>query len=270
VSEELPTLIDVGGFDAVDGSAGPERYAAWMDRQRAGVGDPMLGALDLGPDDDVLDIGCGTGVDLAAIAPLVRRTVGVDRSQAMARSAVERLSDSGALLAVADGERLPFRDASLDVVIMRAVLVHTSDPRRTMAEMRRVLRPGGRVLLSEPDHGSHVVATPELDVLQRLLAHRRTTFRNPLVGRSLPLLAAEVGLTVGRSRALPIVHRTFARAEASGGPFGVAVEQAVTAGAITEEEAARYLASLRDLDARGAFLFTAQAIAVVATLEPSV
>lgn len=265
-SEPAPR-VDVGGFDAVDRSSAPDQYATWMDRQRQGGADLMLAALDLGPDEEVLDIGSGTGVDLAAVAPIVRRTVGVDRSHAMASAARGRLEGSGALLAVADGRQLPFATASLDVVTMRAVLVHTPDPGATIRAVRRVLRPGGRVLLSEPDHGSHLVATAEPDVLQRLLAHRRTTFRNPLVGRSLPMLAAQAGMTVGRCRALPIVHRTLARAEASGGPFGVAVEQAVGAAAITEAEAARYLASLRDLDAMGAFLFTAQAIAVVASLE---
>jgi hypothetical protein len=81
-SEPAPS-IDVGGFDAVDRSAAPERCAAWMDRQRAGVGDPMLEALHLGPDDDALDIGCGSGVDLATMAPLVHRAAGVDQSHAM-------------------------------------------------------------------------------------------------------------------------------------------------------------------------------------------
>ena len=103
---------------------------------------------------------------------------------------------------MADGQQLPFPSASFDAVSCRAVLVHTLQPEQTLAEIRRILRPGGRAGLSEPDHGSHVVATSELDVFERLTHHRRATFRNPLIGRSLVGLVHDAGLTVTDCRVL--------------------------------------------------------------------
>ncbi len=61
----------------------------------------------------------------------------------------------------------------------------------------------------------------------------------------------------------PIMHRSLADARASGGPFDVAVAAALAAGAISADEAERYLSSLSELDRRGAFLFAAMAVSVV-------
>lgn len=167
-------------------------------------------------------------------------------------------------MVVGEGERLPFSSAAFDACCCRAVLVHTPGPEQTVAELRRVLTPGGRVVLSEPDHGSHLVATDELDVFERVRLHRRTRFRRPLVGRSLAALATDAGLKVTGCWVVPIVHRSFDAALGSGGPFGVAVDVAVADGAITADEAIRYVASLRSLDERGAFFPAAQSVVVTA------
>jgi hypothetical protein len=119
-------------------------------------------------------------------------------------------------------------------------------------------------VLSEPDHGSHLVATDEVEVFERVRAHRRTTFRHPLVGRDLPALAVAAGLEVVGRWAVPVEHRSLAGARASGGPFDGAVRSAVEAGAVTAEEGDRYLASLAERDGAGAFWFAALAFTVVA------
>lgn len=264
VDDPGPAIL-VGEFDDVDAAADPRRFATWMDHQRRGTGDPLLTALGIGTGDAALDLGCGTGVDLAAMATRTARAVGVDRSATMAGVAAGRGGAAGTRVAVADGQRLPFAEGSFDAVNCRAVLVHTPRPELTMAEVRRVLRPGGRVLLSEPDHGSHVVATTEVDVFERILRHRRTTFRHPLVGRSLARLAVDAGLTVTDSWAIPIVHRSLAAARAAGGPFGPAIDAAVAADAVSSAEAARYTRSLEEADEAGGFFFAAVSVAVLAT-----
>lgn len=261
---EVPR-IGVGGFDRVDASPTPQHFASWMDHQRACATDHPFDLIDVGPNNAVLDIGCGTGVDLDAAADRVGRAVGIDRSATMARAANDRGSGGRFVVAVADGQQLPFASASFDAVNCRAVLIHTPRPALTVAEMRRVLRPGGRAVLSEPDHGSHVVATSEIDVFERLTHHRRTTFRNPLIGRSLVALVHDAGLTVTDCRVRPILHRSLAAAQASGGPFGAAVEAAVAVGAISSTEAARYEQSLVTLDEHNSFLFGAVSIAVTAS-----
>jgi SAM-dependent methyltransferase len=260
-----PPLVDVGAFGRTTSPELAEDLATWMAHQRRGGADQTVGALGLVPGDRVLDLGSGPGVDLAALAGVVGptgRAVGLDRSPAMTTASAAAAPDAAVVLG--DGRALPFGSGTFAGVWARAVLIHTPTPAAAIAELARVVRPGGRVVLSEPDHGTHIVATDEVDVFERVRAHRRTAFRNPLVGRDLPALAVAAGLVVDARWLTPIEHRSLAVARAAGGPFDVAVAAAVSAEAISAEEGDRYLASLEARDAVGGFLFAAMAVTVVA------
>lgn len=263
MGERAVPLIDVGGFDRVDASTNPQDYARWMAHQRLPGADRAIARLDLLPESRVLDVGCGTGVDLLQMSEPAGTCIGIDRSLAMADRSREAVAGR-ASLTCGDGSALPFATDSFDACWSRAVLLHTPRPEAVVAEVARVLKPGGRAVMSEPDHGTHIVNTPEIDVFERIAHHRRTAFRDPLVGRRLPGLAAAAGLRVERVRATPIVHTSLATARASGGPFDVAVEAAVAGGAVTADEGKRYLQSLEELDAAGAFVFCASALMIVA------
>lgn len=213
----------------------------------------------------MLDIGCGTGVDLEALAQRAGHAIGIDRSLRMASATRTRQHLSPASTAVADGQRLPFASDTFDAAWARAVLIHTEHPQQVVNEIARILKDGGRVVLSEPDHGSHIVSTSEPEVFERVKQHRRSRFRHPLVGRSLADLTTKAGLTMTATWVSPIVHRSFASARAAGGPFDVAVEAAVADAAITSEEADRYLVSLAELDERRAFFFAGLAVSIAAT-----
>jgi ubiquinone/menaquinone biosynthesis C-methylase UbiE len=269
INPDAVPLIDVGRFDELDRSHRAGDFVRWMEHQRRAGADRALDLLALGHDERVLEIGSGTGVDLAALADQAGHAVGVDRSLNMAETGKARIEGRGASVAVADGHDLPFAAGTFDACWARAVLVHTEDPQQVVAELARVLRPGGRVVLSEPDHGSHIVSTSELDVFERIKAHRRNRFRNPLVGRRLGDLVTQAGLAITANWVTPLLHRSLAAARASGGPFDVAVQAAVDDGAITAEEGDRYLASLTELDARGAFVFAALAVSTAA-VSPAV
>jgi ubiquinone/menaquinone biosynthesis C-methylase UbiE len=99
---------------------------------------------------DVLDVGCGTGATLAAVldAHPQARALGIDLSPKMVEAARARLGDR-ARIAVADAEHLPAGDASVDLVICVDSFHHYPQPEAALAEMRRVTRPGGGLVIGE-------------------------------------------------------------------------------------------------------------------------
>lgn len=116
--------------------------------------------LEPAPGWRVLDVGCGSGRHTAAAKRLpAARVVGVDRAAAELSAARERLSlheklegpgEGRAFLLAGDVLDLPFAAASFDLVLCCEVLEHVPDDRRAAAELARVLRPGGTLVVSVP------------------------------------------------------------------------------------------------------------------------
>ena len=107
-------------------------------------------------DGPFLDLGCGSGSLVAAIAqkfPNVR-VVGIDRNPAAVQDALQRLGDSSqAELAVMDGEDLRFSGESFQTVFAIQNLMHWRDPGAVLAEIHRVLRPGGTLRIYQAGGG---------------------------------------------------------------------------------------------------------------------
>ena len=94
------------------------------------------------------DLGCGTGQVSAAIAPFVARVIAVDASAAMLTAAKKRLPPGGNVeLRRGELEELPIDDAALDAATLVLVLHHVPQPERAIAEVARVLKPGGRLVI---------------------------------------------------------------------------------------------------------------------------
>jgi len=92
------------------------------------------------------DLGCGTGQVSAALAPFVSRIVAVDASAAMLQAAKRRLrAFDNVDLRRGDLEELPIDDERLDLALLTLVLHHVPEPERALAEVARVLKPGGRL-----------------------------------------------------------------------------------------------------------------------------
>jgi ubiquinone/menaquinone biosynthesis C-methylase UbiE len=108
------------------------------------------------PTDRALDVGCGPGALLGALAPRVRAAVGIDVTAAMLEQASARLgglSSSTPLAAVGlvrgAAERLPFRDGAFSLAVTTYTLHHFGDQRAVVSEMARVVGRGGRVLIAD-------------------------------------------------------------------------------------------------------------------------
>ena len=91
----------------------------------------------------VLEAGCGTGLLLQHVAPLAEQAIGVDLSRGMIAKAHERGLD----VVQGDLMKLPFPDEHFDVIYSCKVLAHVPDPARVMAELDRVTKKGGKLIL---------------------------------------------------------------------------------------------------------------------------
>ena len=102
------------------------------------------------PAEALLDAGCGDGRYIAALGSMARRVVGVDISERIletARAAAQRAGVEPELVR-ANLESLPLEDDAFDVVLCTQVIEHVLDARAAVAELARVLRPGGTLILS--------------------------------------------------------------------------------------------------------------------------
>ncbi len=104
------------------------------------------------PTDRVLDVATGTGHTAFAFAPHVRDVIAADVTPEMLLEG-ERMKDEGGIINVkfqlADAHELPFEDASFDIVTCRRAAHHFVEVGRARREMRRVLRPGGRLVIDD-------------------------------------------------------------------------------------------------------------------------
>jgi SAM-dependent methyltransferase len=100
---------------------------------------------------DVLDVGCNTGYGTVRFVPVARRVAGVDVSPRAIEAARERAADGRPEFVLTSGFDLPFADGSFDLVTSFQVLEHVADPAPFLAELTRVARPGGSVILATPN-----------------------------------------------------------------------------------------------------------------------
>lgn len=133
-------------FDRRSGSYEGGATSRWRDPvQRA-----SLDALELTPDDRLLDVGCGTGAASRAAAQIAGSVVGVDLSPQMIREAVDRAGDiENVRFEIGDAEHLAFAGGAFTAVLCSNSFHHYPDPVRAVGEMRRVLARGGRLVLGD-------------------------------------------------------------------------------------------------------------------------
>ncbi|MCG6924678.1 MAG: metalloregulator ArsR/SmtB family transcription factor [Acidobacteria bacterium] len=174
-----------GGRRAEEFFAGAAAHWDKLRREQYGDRYGVIGLLALLPASDVVaDLGCGTGSALADLAGHVKRVIGVDSSTEMLKAARQRTREmSNVELYRAPLESLPIRDGECDAATMFLALSYVADPTRALAEMARILRPGGRAVVVD------------------LMSHDREAFRIEMGQRhlgfepaALESLAEEAGL----------------------------------------------------------------------------
>jgi ubiquinone/menaquinone biosynthesis C-methylase UbiE len=178
--------------DAASYDATAARFDELAERYSGPVADELLRIAQVAPRDRVLDVGAGTGLVALRAAQAAGAVTAVDHSQGMLDQAAGKARARGLDVAFArmDAESLGARDGAFDCVVSLFVLMHLPHPAKAVAEMHRVLAPGGRVVLG-------VGSPPPLASLAGLKAavRRLTPQRELTAPRFLRELLAERGLS---------------------------------------------------------------------------
>ena len=192
----------LSGFTTADGAATQRKLREFLDGVDAlpafrWYKRKLRELLDLRPGETLLDVGCGNGTEACRFAqeyPAVQ-VLGLDRA-AMLTEAARRSEQLGvtAKWIPGEAEAIPLPARSVDACMTERVLKYVPDPARAVAEMVRVLRPGGRIACFELDTaatvlgGDPVAAALVSDLLCSKLSE-------PRMGRRLPMLLHQAGFT---------------------------------------------------------------------------
>lgn len=181
-----------------------ERLAAKMQRMYTSADvvrrrELVYDALQPQPRQTVLDLGCGPGFSVAELSDLVGPTgsvVGVDTSPQMLTAAQRRCTHlSNVRFHQADVSALPVPDASIDAAICVQVLEYIPDPSTALAELARVLRPGGRVVIWDVDWSTISWHSKHPDRMSRVLDAFDDHVAHPALPRTLAPRLQAAGFT---------------------------------------------------------------------------
>ncbi|MFQ5974681.1 MAG: methyltransferase domain-containing protein, partial [Alphaproteobacteria bacterium] len=214
-----------------------------------------LDALGLRAGERVLDVGCGPGLlayDMALEVGPGGQVVGLDNSSAMLRLAEQRCEHlSQVVLKEGVAENLPEDDRSFDAVACSQVLLYVADVSRAVAEMHRVLKPGGRIAVIETDWRGVVLSASDQDLSRRILAAWDDAVPSPHLPVRMGPLMRKQGFAAIQVEAVPILSTSYAPNNFSMGMAEQIAQIACERGAISEDDATAWLEDLRRLGGEG-------------------
>jgi SAM-dependent methyltransferase len=268
-------MADLRGFEDVDRAADPGALVSYLDTVttmeavRAYKRQSFL-RLGVREGQSVLDVGCGSGDDLRALAELVGptgRVVGVESSAEMLARARERTRGLPVDMRRGDAHQLDFPDNSFDGCRADRVFQHLADPRQAMRELVRVARPGARVAVVDPDWGTLVVAADDRALTRRIADYQcDRRVRNGWMGRGLLALARDCGLAdLATDTATAIFTDLSLATELL--HLRKAADEAAAAGVISAADGAAWMTQLEQAAAAGRF-FSALSVFGVSGRKP--
>jgi ubiquinone/menaquinone biosynthesis C-methylase UbiE len=171
-----------------------EQMFVWREGQRA-----LLRGADLEPGMRVMDLGAGPGYFAGGLASIVGdtgRVDGVDLNARFVADANARASDkSNVEFHLVTDHQLPFDEACFDRVICKNVLEYVPDVMASLVEVRRVLKPGGKVHIIDSDWGFVIVEPWGKTVVDEFFVAASAAFNEPYIGRRASGYLARSGFT---------------------------------------------------------------------------
>lgn len=219
-----------------------------------------LEALALEAGERVLDIGVGPGYLARQIAERVGsggRVVGVDVSGPMLSLARRRCENlPWVSMRDADALDLPFEDGAFDAAVSTQVYEYVSNMDGALAELHRVLKPGGRALIVDTDWDSIVLHSEDPELTRRILAVWDEHLADPYLPRRLRALLGRAGFVPGLTAAIPIVNTEYDENAYSHGTLDLMQTFVSGKGGLEAEDVTRWLDGIRALAERGEYFFS--------------
>jgi len=265
------------GMRDVDRTTDPDFFVRYLDT--ASAQEPIQAfkrrsfeLLEVKPGAQLLDVGCGTGDDVRTLAQMVGstgRVVGVDHSETMIAEARKRAA--GLNLPVeyheSDAHYLDFADDTFDGCRAERVFMHVENPRQTLAEMIRVTRPGGRIVVLDPDFETLVIDAADRSLTRKILNFCCDRIvRNGWIGRQRPALfraAKLTDITISADTWIRTDYTAFMQSLR----FREYTDRAQAAGIVSADEATSWLEELEQANQEGRF-FAAMTFFFVSGRKP--
>jgi ubiquinone/menaquinone biosynthesis C-methylase UbiE len=260
MNKSFDSSFKAGRFSDLGKAGEAAEYVTNLERTRVRLGElsrARYALLNAHPGDRLLDLGCGLGDDARELAALVAphgKVIAVDSSGAMVDEARRRSKDLAVPVeyTVGDAHELDFADTSFAACWSERVLQHLAEPGRAIAEMVRVIRPGGRLVVFEPDHATLVIDSADRAASKAIVQTLADSIRSSWIGRSLFGLFKANGLKEVEVTPTPIVSYSLSdtnlllRLDAT-------AQAAVHRGLITEQAAAQWFADLAERESAGSY-----------------
>jgi ubiquinone/menaquinone biosynthesis C-methylase UbiE len=206
----------------------------------------------------IIDVGCGTGDDVLAMARLVGekgRVVGIELNPTLIAEGWKRVAGKNLPVEfmLCDAHKLSFEDNTFDGYRSDRAVQHMDDPVKVLAEAMRVVRSGGKIVISEPDWDTLAIDSDNRDVTRRIIRFiSDRVVRHGWLGRQLPGLFKRAGL-----KDVNVLADTFILTDLKAAEriwlLRRQVESAQKAGAITASEMDEWLGQLEEADRAGRF-----------------
>jgi ubiquinone/menaquinone biosynthesis C-methylase UbiE len=222
--------------------------------------------LHLAPGNKTLDLGCGIGGGTFPLADAVGPTglaAGVDISSSMIEGATRRAAGRpGVEFRIGDACAIPYPDQFFDAARTERLFLYLSDRLATLHEMKRMVKPGGRLCLIDTDIDSTAVYSKKPALTRKMTSIVAASMPNPNSGRDLPALTRQAGLKNIQIEIFGVSspHEFFLLAMAA------ALSKAADSGAVPRSEVDECLAEQESLNASGNFFQMWSFVVVTATV----
>jgi arsenite methyltransferase len=220
----------------------------------------VLKALELRQGERVLDIGSGPGLlayDIAASVGPAGRVCGIDISEDMLTMSRRRCTDQPWIeFQRADATKLPYPHDSFDAAVSAQVYEYVADVPIALAELHRVVRPGGRVVVVDTDYGSLVIHTENEARMELVLSAWNEHFVHGRLPRILSRQLRDAGFAIRHRDVIPMFNPEYHEHTYGKRLLGIMASFVVGRKGVSKEQSDAWFSEFAELSREGKFFFS--------------